>query len=58
MYSLIFKKAKNVEKLKNVVFLFRSKTGLPILRKIIIIFFLSNFLFGDCSLLYKEGFCK
>ena len=60
MYSLIFLKAKNEEKLKKIVLLLRSKSVLPILRKYKFILkdLILIFLFEDCPLMYKKGICK
>ena len=63
-YSLIFYRAKNEEIFKKIFILtlYRSKTVLSFdhfckiknhtIKKI------SNFLYVDCSLMHKEGFCK
>ena len=50
LFSLIFLKQK-IKRIEKKSFpLHRSKTVLPIL--------ILNFLFGDCSLMYKEGFYR
>ena len=53
--SLACFKAKTEEKTTFFCFpLHRSKTVLKNIKQLLIL----NFLLGDCSLMYKEGFCK
>ena len=53
-----FIKAKNEEKRKKSMLFFRSKPFLPFMKKNHTHIFILNFLFDNCSLMSKEGFCK
>ena len=59
MYSLIFLKAKNEEKLKNWIIV-KIKIRFAHFKKIQIYFknLILIFLFEDCPLMYKKGICK